>query len=835
MNLNCGFLLAQAADSSVRTTFEWGRIQENTDWILPIAVLVALLAFSRWVYRRDAAELGRPRGWFLWLLRAAVFVGLLVMWLEPQWRREREVVRNSRTLLLVDTSLSMELADMAGSADSATGKQSRMDHVIRTLQQSELIAELRRTHDVVINQFNDNLDRDKAITLDKQAGSPGEQDAAGDPAGGNGEEETTAVSDVDFAELLQPDGAATQLGLALRQLITEESSRPLSGIVLMTDGGHNAGLAPETAVELARRNNIPIFPIGLGSDEQPTSVRVSDLAAPARAYPGDDYVVTGYLQSQGLAGQVVEVQLLSRKGDEGGARAPGSGDLKVRQQITLGDDGEVIPVKLTLTSDQPGRQTLVLKVESIEGDRDESDNFREADVEVIDRKNRVLIIASGPMREYRFLRPLLFRDRSTTVDVLLQSAPPGVSQEADKLLDDFPITREEMFEYDCVIAFDPDWQDLALDQIDLLETWVAEQGGGLIVVAGQVHTARTIGGWVEDANMEKIRALYPVEFYRRFSVVAEGMAVSEEPWPLDLTREGLGAQYLWLEDDATAGRRVWSAFEGVYSYCPVRGPKPGAAVLARFADPASGTGDEQRIYFAEQFYGSGRVFYIGSGEMWRLRKLDPAYFEQFYTKLIRHVSQGRLLRGSSRGVLLVGQDRYLVGNTVEVRAQLTDARLDPLRLPSVSLQVVHQASGKVQNVTLQADPSRPGTYAGRFAVLEEGDYRLELPVPESDERLSRRIQVKVPRLEIENPQRNDPLLSNIAEKTNGIYYVGFDEALAPASDKYLVAQLKDQMTTVIQPEAADRQWELTWRRWMMLILCGLVFSEWLIRRLSKLA
>ena len=73
-------------------------------------------------------------------------------------------------------------------------------------------------------------------------------------------------------------------------------------------------------------------------------------------------------------------------------------------------------------------------------------------------------------------------------------------------------------------------------------------------------------------------------------------------------------------------------------------------------------------YFVEQFYGSGRVFYMGSGEMWRLRRLDPAYFDQFYTKLIRHVSQGRLLRGSSRGVLLPGQDRYLLGNTVEVRA-----------------------------------------------------------------------------------------------------------------------------------------------------------------------
>jgi hypothetical protein len=336
--------------------------------------------------------------------------------------------------------------------------------------------------------------------------------------------------------------------------------------------------------------------------------------------------------------------------------------------------------------------------------------------------------------------------------------------------------------------------------------------------------------------MEKVLSLYPVEFYRRFSVLEEGMVTAEEPWPLEFTREGLDAEYLWLEDDPAAGRTAWAAFEGVYSYCPVRGPKPGATVLARFSDPRAGAG-EQPVFFADQFYGSGRVFYIGSGEMWRLRELDSTYFEQFYTKLIRHVSQGRLLRGSTRGVLLVGQDRYLVGNTVEVRAQLSDARLEPLALPEVAVQVIHQRSGTVQTVTLSADPSRPGTYAGRFAVLEEGAYRVELPVPESDERLSRRIQVKVPQLETENPRRNDPLLTLLAdeERTDGIYYVGFAEALDRGSDRYLVDQLKDRTTTAVLPEAPDDEWKETWRRWMMLLLCGLVFAEWTIRRLSKLA
>ena len=37
-----------------------------------------------------------------------------------------------------------------------------------------------------------------------------------------------------------------------------------------------------------------------------------------RAYPGDRYTVTGYLQAQGLAGRLVTVQLLSRDADPAG-------------------------------------------------------------------------------------------------------------------------------------------------------------------------------------------------------------------------------------------------------------------------------------------------------------------------------------------------------------------------------------------------------------------------------------------------------------------------------------------------------------------------------------
>jgi hypothetical protein len=313
------------------------------------------------------------------------------------------------------------------------------------------------------------------------------------------------------------------------------------------------------------------------------------------------------------------------------------------------------------------------------------------------------------------------------------------------------------------------------------------------------------------------------------------MYATREPWPLDFTREGAQSDFLWLADTAVASQQAWASFPGVFSCCPVRGPKPGAAVYARFSDPRAAQGDQQPVYFAGQFYGSGSVFYLGSGEMWRLRSVAETYFEQFYTKLIRHVSQGRLLRGSSRGVLLVGADHYLLGGTVEVRAQLSNIRLEPLQRPTANLQVIGP-DGTTQTVVMQADPSRAGAYIGQFPALLEGTYRLELPIPESEnEQLSRRIQVEVPNLERTNPRRNDALLSEIAKNTGGKYYIGMASAIAPSGEPPLTDQLKDRTNTVILPVAPNPQQEETWLRSMMVALCGVLCLEWLVRRLLKLA
>jgi hypothetical protein len=817
------------AQTTTRTTFELARLQaysERWHYLLLALVCAAIVGWVAWMVRRDSVELRRPVGLLLLVLRVTALAGLLAFYLHLEKRTERKVVHNSRVVLLVDTSLSMGLHDTTASAVPAT--PNRLEQVVAVLDEGGLIKKLREKHDVLLSRFDADASRIGSFgKLAVQVEAGANDDAK--PAPSEPHAPGQGPPKIDVKQALLPQGTETRLGQSLRQLINDERSMPVAGVVVFSDGGQNAGIDPSAAIATARDAKIPIFTVGVGSDRRPANVRVSDLVAPARAYPGDSFPITGYLQSEGLTDRAVTVELLSRAASEVGKTDEGK--LEGSERVTLGGRGEVIPVKFEITPLEKGRRMYRLRVKAPAEDSNSNDDQQEVDIEIVDRKTRILLIASGPTREYIFLRNQLRRDKETVTDVWLQSAAAGASQDANRILEAFPATPQELFEYDAIVAFDPDWKALDAAEVDLLERWVAEKAGGLIVLAGPVETDR----WVQDPKMSKLRGLYPVEFNRRLSLMEEGRFGSTVPWPIEFTREGTEAEFLWLADNGPRSQQIWSNFPGVFGYYGVRGAKPGATVYGRYSDPESGSGDQRPVYFAGQFYGAGRVFYLGSGETWRLRSLDDSYFEQFYTKLIRHVSQGRLLVGSSRGMLLVDRDRYLLGNTVVVRAQLSTVQFEPLDVPSVSVQVIRPDSTS-ESLSLAADPARKGMYVGQFTALQEGTYRLEMPLPDGDaEQLTRRIQVKVPDLERENPERNDALLSEIAKRTGGRYYVGADAVLGARGVPPLEKQLADRTEVTYLAGVTDRDFERDWMQGLLIVICAALCLEWLIRRLSKLA
>lgn len=830
-------LFAQASeDGAGRVIYELARLENFDDARLPVAVIsiaaAALAGLVWYLYRRDTAEMPRAVSIALFLLRCVALAGLLVYFLGIERRTTREVVHNSQVAVLVDVSQSMGLNDNENAADPQT--PNRLGEVVRALADSPLLAELRKTHDVNVARFDRQAEPVVTLTKEEPTRSAGAPVASGerreDERSAPGSVEATGEKNVsvDWSKELEPRGTETRLGQALADQLRAYRGAPLAGVVVITDGAQNAGVEPDAAVVAAREGKVPIFTIGIGSTQARRNVALRDLVVPTRAFPGDALSVTGFIQANGYAGRLIDVELTRR-----GKEEPDSAAVPIKtERIALGADGEMVPVSFEIEPDAPGSFVLGMRIAAPADDGNPRDNQREAEVDVVDRKTKVLLFAGGPSRDYQFLRGQLFRDRTMVVDVLLQTAQEGISQEANQILDKFPATREELFQYDTIVAFDPDWTQLDAEQIALLESWVGEEAGGLIVVAGPIHTSK----WLRSTEHAKLKDLYPVVFQPRLTLLDDGQFGGEMPWPLAFDRAGREAKFLWLAPTAEESEKAWDNFAGVYGYYAVKNEKPGATVYARFSDPEAGVGKDRPVYFASQFYGGGQVFYVGSGELWRLRTVDPAMFEVLYTKLIRHVSQGRILRGSSRGALLVERDRYELGETVVLRARLADAQHKPLTDDSVTAQVL-RPDGVTETAKLSAEADRPGMFVGQMNVLSEGTYEVSLALPDSNEEpLSRYLQVRVPDLERTHAERNEKLLASLAKETGGTYYAGFEAAIdGDGETRPLADAIASRAEVKLLKGAPDEKFAQAQMQWLLALVAGSLFLEWIVRRLNRLA
>lgn len=877
------------SSETIGTIFRLARIQENSDWLLPVLIVILLIVYFFRRYRIDAADLKAWQQVILFVLRLIVIFGLFVYYLHPQWEH---LVGNSRVVVLIDSSASMgnqdilddigttadekekiknqeeyeELNDQKDQKNQKDQKEredkifagpTRLDAVIDWIERSELLEQLAEKHNIILYSFDavlqqQNQDRHFSNHLHN----------------------------------LKPNGEETAIGHTLFEILQHERGQPLAGIILLSDGGQNAGRDIDTPLETAQRLKIPIYSIGVGRTQQPLNFRVGNIDAPERAFPNDPFTVKVPIEMVGgetnsetnnetnskpASETNNEIENNNHNIENNSNNRNNISTLKTipvelwtqpitpettsnipvkigEKEIQISQDG-IVETTFDVRIAEPGGVRLTVKILPLDQDHLSADNQQQTDIEIVDRKDRILLFASAPSRDYQFLCSQIYRDKSMLVDVYLPWARPGISQNADKILERFPSTRTEMAEYNIVAAFDPNWRELSEEQINVLEFWVARQGGGLILVAGSVHQADTVTGWVTEMGMDKICALYPVEFWAKQSAFEHRYHGDEQAWALKFSRAGEESEFLKPMENPVESRTFWNEFPGFYGFFSVKGVKPAATLLAASGSPETMGRTETGALIVEHFYGAGRVLYFGSGELWRLRRTNEKAYEQITTKILRYISQGRLQRESDRGSLATDKQRYSLGSIAQLHITANDAQLNPIMNSTVPVDVL-SPSGTLRTVQGIIDPNMPGTYQTHLPLTEEGTWSIQFSIPGTEERITRTVQVRMSDLERETPNRNEQILKKLATQSNGVYFRSPTDALpiikestlygninlfkAANSQPYTGSPITELLKIRSQRAVPNTVAEEKMLRWFLPVICSILMAEWVLRRLMKL-
>jgi hypothetical protein len=454
-------------------------------------------------------------------------------------------------------------------------------------------------------------------------------------------------------------------------------------------------------------------------------------------------------------------------------------------------------------------------------------------VRVVKKPLRILIVTSGAQREYQFLRTLLVREmKNGRVDlcIYLQPAPeqparrPGIVADVDpeRLLTTFPTMDKDESEvkpdekyynlanYDAIVAFDPDWTRLTPEQLKLLEKWVGTHGGGLILVGGPVNTVQLARPGINYEKLKPLLDLYPV-LLQDVRIQAERKA--DEPWRLNFPGANPEMEFLNLEENPDNPQPLdgWEQFftngktgepgktvvRGIYNFYPVLKAKEGATVVATFTDPRAKTEEGKEMpYLVTAPYGSGKVVWLGSGEMWRLREKREAYLERFWTKLTRYAGSNNNSRASRRITPVLGRT-YMTNSYVQIDAQIFGRDMNPLPIPQRPDQrpeiVIKAPVGvpekeylPVRMLPQQGGDNWNGWFTGKVLVKHPGDFEFTIKVPETGDTAAGKFTVKESNPEIDSPRPDFDTMYALASDAGDVLNRISDEQLRREVREHLV-------------------------------------------------
>jgi uncharacterized membrane protein len=684
-------------------------------WLWPVAIgllgFLVLLAIS---YRRGSQRL--PWKIALASLKFVAVALLALSLVNPLWTRTRPKTGENIVAFVADNSASLSLRGV--------GADSRGAELAAILQDREAPWVIRLGQDFQLRRFQ--IDDRVRPTEDYQS--------------------------------LTFTAQSSPLAGAVQSVEQRFASQPLAAIVLFTDGQATDQLLTGTL-----KPGIPVFPVLPRTEGVQLDLGWEGVTVSQSPFEDAPISLTAQLRGMGLPAATVAIELTKEpvpgwSNTESTAKEPlpaeetTPSDLNARQQreVVLDESGggrvrfELAPWEVgTLfyrlrarLADEPMDSAVTREVTLL-------NNSSLVAIEHRAEPRRLLYVAGRPNWEHKFLGRALTDDRQLQLVSLIRIAKKeakfdfrgragentnplfrGFKENPDEeteayfepvlirlntadeteLADGFPKTKGLLYRYDGIILDDVEAEFFTRDQQTLIERFVAERGGALLMLGG-IDTFQQ-GNW----NKSSVRNALPIHLDRPARLPNGELR-------LQLTREGWLEPWVRLRATEAEERLRLSEMPGFRTHSAVTQLKAAARVLASVVDQQ---GQEYPALVAQQ-YGQGRSAALLTGDLWRWGLKRPDSESADLSKAWRQLARWLVAETPSR----IEIDQALVSGALQLRVRVRDREFQPVENATVTVEIL-DPRGEVQS-----QPAEPTLQAvGEFAVLvqqrEAGCYRVRV-------------------------------------------------------------------------------------------------------------
>lgn len=572
--------------------------------------------------------------------------------------------------------------------------------------------------------------------------------------------------DIPSLDALKFSSTNTNLSNFLNNIAVTYENKNLAGVVLLSDGIYNQGISPEYAAY-----NMPVYTIGIGDTLPQIDINLKTIFANKIAYLGNKFPVVAEIANNGFAGKEVSV-VISKQGKQIDAK-----------KITFSGNDGIQNVDFLVEGKEEGMQHYVVQVQAMEGEFTLQNNIKNVYIDVLDSKEKILVVAASPHPDIKAIRSIVERNENYEFEVYI----PGLSPEADR-------SFKPDSKYDLVIFHQvPNFRNIGSSLLKAFQekrvaTWFIIGNQSDISFFNQTNQAVSI--ITTGRQTDKVTPDYNTGF-SRFTFDNDKKAILAKSPPVTVP---------------------FGNFELTGNTEVILYQKVGSIVT-----------DKPMLVVNEQ-EGIKSAVLMGEGIwQWKLQEFasnkNNEAFDDMISKLIQYLSTKEDKR---KFRVYPTANEFFDSETVFFETEVYNDIYEKISGQKVDLQITNEA-GETQSYNYVNNNS-----SFRYAVngLEQGIFSYKATTMLEGKMQISEGQFTVKKLEIEavNTTANFNLLRNLASQSGGNFYsvANFDD---------LTTYLVDNKSPDIIHSQEEFQ-EILNIEWILALLLVLATIEWVIRKVK---
>ncbi|MBK6344158.1 MAG: hypothetical protein IPF41_16690 [Flavobacteriales bacterium] len=558
------------------------------------------------------------------------------------------------------------------------------------------------------------------------------------------------------------EAAATNMSQALREVHDRLSGPDLAAVIIDGDGIVNRGRDPRFDAD---RLQVPVFTIALGD----TTVR-PDLAVKAVdhnriCFLGNEFPVRARIAARNLKGQ--RTRVLLKRGTE----------VIVSQELVIDADPYLREVAFSVKANAAGTQRYTVEAVAVKEEASVINNAQDFYIEVLDARQKVLILAAAPHPDLGAMRTAL-------------SGVEGYAVE---------------------LAYASDFNG-------------APAGYDLIVLHQLPGANAAANAFVESAKAKGIPMLHVLGSGTRmdaYNALLAGVRVSDSrPAITD-------AQAVAAKDFATFNLEA-DLVQAIERYPPLQVPF-GQYSLSRSAAALAWqrvglVRTEAPLIAVSQQDGQRSATICGEG-IWRWRLADHQLHgtHDRFDRLIRKLAQFLSLKADKKRFRIDHAPVVPANEQVQFTAEVYNAAYEAVPDAEVAITLKDEEG---RDYPFAFNPASNG-YSASAGMLPVGRYTWKAEAQYKGERMTAQgeVHVRTVTLEQVTTVADHALLADIAARTGG-------EFLAPAEMDRIPEALSADNRAASRSYTQPRFTDLIEMRWIFFAVLLLLAAEWTLRRRS---